>query len=385
MKDIYIWLVRLMSMLHYFNRGKHRRVIYLMSFDNNLKFILAVAKTLADPADMVVYYRPAVEAAATRLAAYGITVISYQDNVSFVLHGIPQMMRAKLMFCDNYYAFLGGLKHPRNCRIVQLWHANGAIKRFGFGDPKTALRSKTDQRRFQRVYNQFDDFVVASEAMGHVFEESYRVPASRIQLLGYPRSDRFLSAKWRSNALARVDRLAPGLTSHRVILFAPTYRESMKFELSDTLKKALITDPDAVVVVKLHPLLQQYEQKFSQVGAGRIRFYPQLSTTDLLMVTETLVTDYSSVAFDYSLLPTAHTMLFYMADLPEYEKNPGIQPHFLKWLPTQPLTTPAQLEEAIRADVLTDFTQFNHYWNTYNDGQATTRVIDHFRSTIVGK
>lgn len=178
-------------MLHYFNRGKHRRVIYLMSFDNNLKFILAVAKTLTDPADMVVYYRPAVEAAATRLAAYGITVISYQDNVSFVLHGIPQMMRAKLMFCDNYYAFLGGLKHPRNCRIVQLWHANGAIKRFGFGDPKTALRSKTDQHRFQRVYNQFDDFVVASEAMGHVFEESYRVPASRIQLLGYPRSDRF--------------------------------------------------------------------------------------------------------------------------------------------------------------------------------------------------
>lgn len=349
-----------------------------MSFGNNLKFILALAKSLPAQQQLVVYYRPAVEVAATQLAAYGITVKPFRDNLHFVFEDVPVLMRSHLIFCDNYYAFLGGLKHPRHCRIVQLWHANGAIKRFGWGDPKTKQRSAADQRRFQHVYDHFDDYVVASDAMGTVFQESYRVPRSRMKLLGYPRSDRFFSKTWQAAALARINRLAPGLSDHRVILYAPTYRDSMTFELTPELKQALVADPDAIVVIKLHPLLQKYEQQFSAATTHQVRFYPQLSTTDLLMVTETLITDYSSIAFDYSLLPNVHSLLFYMADLPEYERNPGIQPHFLQWLPTPPLQTAAALETAILADQKTDYTKFNRHWNTYNDGQATKRVVEYY-------
>ncbi len=378
MKVIYIWLVRLISVLNFFKRGRVHSVIYLMSFGNNLKFILALADKLPEDQQLVVFYRPDVEVEATQLAAYGVKVIPFRDNLHFVFTGIPVIMSSRLIFCDNYYAFLGGLLHPRHAKIVQLWHANGAIKRFGWGDPKTSHRSKADQRRFQRVYDQFDDYVVASDAMGTVFQDSYRVPRSRMKLMGYPRSDRFFSAKWQQGALNRINRLAPGLTKHRVILYAPTYRDSMTFELTPELKDALVADPNAVVVIKLHPLLQKYEQRFSQSTTHQVRFYPQLSTTDLLMVTETLITDYSSIAFDYSLLPHAHSLLFYMSDLEEYQQNPGIQPHFLKWLPSAPLRTPSELKAAILADSQTDFTRFNHHWNTYNDGHATQRVVEYY-------
>ncbi|MTV81254.1 CDP-glycerol glycerophosphotransferase family protein [Lactobacillus sp. CRM56-3] len=349
-----------------------------MSFGNNLKFILALAAQLPANQHLVVYYRPDVEVEATRLAAYGIQVVVFRDNLHFVFTGVPVLMRSHLIFCDNYYAFLGGLKHPRRAKIVQLWHANGAIKRFGWGDPKTKTRSKADQRRFQNVYNQFDDYVVASDAMGTVFEDSYHVPRSRMKLLGYPRSDRFFSTQWQQAAMNRINRLAPDLANHRVILYAPTYRDSMTFELTAEVKQALVADSNAIVVVKLHPLLQKYEQEFSQVTTAQVRFYPQLSTTDLLMVTETLITDYSSIAFDYSLLPHAHSLLFYMADLEAYQQNPGIQTNYLQWLPTTPLTTPEALKKAILADQPTDFTQFNHYWNTYNDGYATQRVVQYY-------
>lgn len=349
-----------------------------MSFGNNLKFIQALAEQLPDNQRLVVYYRPDVEVEATQLAAYGIQAVPFRDNLHFVFTGVPVLMQSRLIFCDNYYAFLGGLVHPRGAKIVQLWHANGAIKRFGWGDPKTANRSKADQRRFQRVYDHFDDYVVASDAMGTVFQESYHVPRSRMQLLGYPRSDRFFSPEWQKAAMARINRLAPGLAKQRVILYAPTYRDSMTFELTPELKDALVADPNAVVVVKLHPLLQKYEQQFSQSATRQVRFYPQLSTTDLLMVTETLITDYSSIAFDYSLLPHAHSLLFYMSDLAEYQRNPGIQPHYLQWLPSKPLQTPDELKNAIAADAPMDFTKFNHHWNTYNDGHATQRVVQYY-------
>lgn len=121
-----------------------------MSFGNNLNFIARLADALPDRNQLLVLYRPSVEVEATELAALGIPVMPFQDNVHFVLEGVPKIMQARLIFCDNYYAFLGGLVHPRHAKIVQLWHANGAIKRFGWGDPKTVQRSKTDQRRFQR-------------------------------------------------------------------------------------------------------------------------------------------------------------------------------------------------------------------------------------------
>ncbi|MCT4490231.1 CDP-glycerol glycerophosphotransferase family protein, partial [Levilactobacillus parabrevis] len=105
---------------------RQRNFVYLMSFGDNLAFIRALAQ--ASPVDrpLVVFYRPQQERAAQRLARSGIDVRPFRDDLAFVLKGIPQIMRARVLFCDNYYAFLGGLHHPQRMRIVQVWHAAGA-------------------------------------------------------------------------------------------------------------------------------------------------------------------------------------------------------------------------------------------------------------------
>ncbi len=60
-----------------------------MSFGNNLKFILALADKLPEDQQLVVFYRPDVEVEATQLAAYGVKVIPFRDNLHFVFTGIP--------------------------------------------------------------------------------------------------------------------------------------------------------------------------------------------------------------------------------------------------------------------------------------------------------
>lgn len=373
MKEIYLWLVRLMSLLWAGRRQKD--VIYLLSFADNLPFIQALAAKLPAGHRLVVFYRPKCQAAAATLAATGITVRPFEDNLAFVLTGIPQIMRARLLFCDNYYAFLGGLYHPRRMRIVQLWHAAGAIKRFGWDDPTTAQRSTSDQRRFQAVYDQFDEYVVGAPAMGQVFATSYRVPLSRMQVLGYPRSDRLQDASWVNATQQRVWQQVPALKGHRVILYAPTYREGVTFTPPAGLAAALRQDPTARVVVKLHPALATTADELQrQLGPQGVAA-PELSTTELLTVAETLVTDYSSVAFDYSLLPNAHSLLFYLFDLPAYRQDPGVQADLLDWLPGPVMTTNDQLAAAIQADAATELTQFNQHWNRANDGHATERVV----------
>ncbi|UQS86531.1 CDP-glycerol glycerophosphotransferase family protein [Nicoliella spurrieriana] len=353
-----------------------------MSFENNLRLIKRMASSMPSGQSLIVFYEPDTEASATDLAAFGVSTYQFQDGLSFVFKSLPIIMGARLIFCDNYYAFLGGLIHSAKMRVIQLWHANGAIKKFGWEDSQTKQRSKSDQKRFQLVYNQFDEYVVASKTMGTVFKNSYHVPFDRMQLLGYPRSDRFFKDDWLAHARDRVYAVAPELRDKRVILYAPTYRDGIEFNPPADLAEAITADAQAEVVVKLHPLLKNQEAVIAdqniQSGNSKIHFYNQLSTADLLSVTDTLITDYSSVAFDFTLLPNAHSMLFFMFDLKEYQQKPGIQSDLLNWLPSQPILKTADLAVAIKKNQRTDFTKFNQHWNTYNDGFATKRVIDRY-------
>ncbi|WP_237026278.1 CDP-glycerol glycerophosphotransferase family protein [Lactobacillus sp. S2-2] len=346
-----------------------------MSFNNNLNLIKKIAANLPKGKKICVLYDPDVEVAATDLSAFGIETIPFQNNIKFALTLIPKLSTAKIIFCDNYFAFLAGFTKSKKTKIVQVWHANGAIKKFGWDDPTTINRSYLDKKRFQKVYNQFDDFVVASKAMGNVFASSYHVDHDKMQYLGYPRSDRLFSNKWINYAQNRVYKAAPELKNKRVILYAPTYRDGLDFNPPEDLGRALTADKDAMVVVKLHPVLKNQESKIKQFSDSNICFYNQLSTTDLLSVTDTLITDYSSLAFDFSLLPNAKSILFFMFDLDKYKSKPGIQNDFIEWLPTNPIIKTSDLKMEILNKKDNNFEDFNHYWNTYNDGNATNRLI----------
>lgn len=372
-KEIYLWLVRLMSLL--WSGRRQRDVVYLMSFGDNVPFIMALAAAMPADRQLLVFYRPSCQPAADELVKAGIAVRPFTDGFGFVFTGISQIMRARVLFCDNYYAFLGGLRHPKRMRIVQVWHAAGAIKRFGWDDPTTVHRSPSDQRRFQAVYDHFDEYVVGAPAMGQVFATSYHASLDQMQVLGYPRSDRLQDRHWVAHTQQRVWQQVPALKGHRVILYAPTYRDGVTFTPPAGLAQALRSDPDARVVIKMHPALATKADDLQrQLGAQGV-VADTLATTDLLTVAETLVTDYSSVAFDYSLLANAHSLLFYLFDLPAYQQDPGVQPDLLDWLPGQALTTNAQLATAIQADTATNVTQFNQHWNSANDGHATERVV----------
>ncbi|KRL09121.1 CDP-glycerol poly(glycerophosphate) glycerophosphotransferase [Lentilactobacillus otakiensis DSM 19908 = JCM 15040] len=376
LKVLYLWLIKLFSILNIW-RPKNK-VVYVMSFNDNVDFIKQLAQRLPHKYVLYVLYRPNTEAAATDLAAFGIKTRPFKDGLKFVMDDVSLLMSAKLIICDNYYAFLGGLVKLSLVKIVQIWHADGAIKKFGWEDPTTEKRSSSDKHRFQKVYDHFDEYIVGSKAMGQVFVNSYHENSDKMELLGYPRSDQYLSEDWQKKARERIYRSAPELKDHRVILYAPTYREHQDFKLPKGLGSALAADPNALVVVKLHPVLRDREVPMRRIGNPKIKFYHELETSDLLAVADTLVTDYSSVAFDFSLLPNAKSVIFFMFDLDSYQKDPGIQDDFLDWLPVEPVYKVEQLRNEILTSKAVNFDKFNEHWNTYNDGQATARVIDRY-------
>lgn len=359
-------------------------VVYLMSFAGNEHLI----KAFADLANQLgrkftVLYLPQCQAAAAKLAAKGIQTIEFADGFDFLLHKLQIVMQARLLLCDNYYAFLSGcaFNHQRT-HVVQLWHANGAIKTFGWEELTTSQRSAADKRRFQKVYDQFDEYLVGSKKMAQVFAQSYHVPQTRMNVIGYPRTDELFDKNWQMQVSRNIKQKYPDIVGKEIILYTPTYREDKTgkptMNLPEDFKRFVnqLSDNQRLII-ELHPHVKAAEKQLKQqLNSDKVIWIDDFSTNDLLLVADRLITDYSSVIFDYSLLPNAKQILFYCYDYDQYAQQVGIQADFKSWIPGKMVMTTAELINEIHQPLaVTDFTQFNQLWNTANDGHATERVL----------
>jgi CDP-glycerol glycerophosphotransferase (TagB/SpsB family) len=284
---------------------------------------------------------------------------------------------ARVTLFDNYYPELSAINKTKKDYFIQMWHANGAIKAFGWEDPSTYHRSVEDQQRFQRVYDSFDQIVVGSEKMADVFQRSWHVASDKIDRIGYPRTDKYFEESWIEKARKKIQTKLPELTQKRVILYAPTYRKDVSFSLPDDWRKIKVPQ-DAVLIVRLHPHLANVERQIVDASPDRVIMVDHfISTQELLCVADTLITDYSSIAFDFSLLDNARSVIFFTYDLEEFERTVGIQASFKAAFLNQMVNTVEQLNDAIlfgNSDKNV-IHKLNQQWNTLNDGHSSARLI----------
>src|SRR5690606_13594583 len=96
-------------------------------------------------------------------------------NIVETLFSIYHLATAKYVFVDNYAGILSAIQFRKEVKCVQLWHAAGAIKKFGWGDPETHTRSPRAKARFQKVYDQFQYIPVGSNQMADIFTEAFQL------------------------------------------------------------------------------------------------------------------------------------------------------------------------------------------------------------------
>ncbi|MGX7014875.1 CDP-glycerol glycerophosphotransferase family protein [Vagococcus silagei] len=360
-KTGYDWLVKLFSL------GKTttnpQKVTYLLSFPNNDHGLI---RELNQKYDLTVCYTKDLTDEATGLALLGI-----KTQPIFGISGLKKTVKAvrtsRWCLADNYFAFLGAIKKPEGLAIIQLWHATGAIKTFGYEDASVASRSTSDKHRFNRVYASFDAVVVASPRMGQIFERSYGIHPEKLWSLGFPRTDHLVLEK---------ETAVPIVKTKKRILYLPTYRD---YDLEEyPLDLAVLSErlsAEYELWIKEHPA--SHWPKPDQDDGGFVHLVETAtSADDLLLAADVLITDYSSVAFDYSLIQPEGQLIFYWFDEARYRTQPGLQ----KGIETELSSMIAYHTEEVLAMIQnteqTDLSEFNQIWNTYNDGNATMRLLN---------
>ena len=264
-------------------------------------------------------------------------------------------------------------------RIVQLWHASGALKAIGYSRVgKPSARSP-----WSRHYKYFTWAIVSGEHDVPLFAEAFGMPEDRVLPLGHPRMDRFLDPAWRERAREATLAAIPQARGRKMILFAPTWRQQGTARVYDLgvldyrRLHELCVDLDAVFVIRMHPTVV-HPVDIPREFADRIvnGTTTVMDAPEQLCATDLLITDYSSIILEYSLL--GRPMLFFAPDLDEYRADRDVYMPYEDFVPGRIARTFDELVAAIRAQ---DFqvekvAPFARSQFTYVDGRATDRVID---------
>lgn len=345
---------------------------YLMTFPNNDQGFIATLIEEFGASSVKIGYQYSCKKEAEEWANHGVKIYSLDYTPAFFIKSLKELMKAKILIVDNYIAFLGKFRIYSEAIFFQIWHANGAIKTFGWEDHQTHLRGKEEQRRFQEVYDAIDYYVVGSDKMAEVFQASYRIPEKKILKTGLPRTDYFFDKAEKKYQKERFHSLFPEAVNRTVILYSPTYRND-----EQNSRETWILSDDYVLFEKKHPHQTMYKLDNTYV----IRDFKGMTLPELLFSVDILVTDYSSIPFEYVLACPQGRIYLYWYDRKEYQQHTGLQEESYQAYEEIIVETKQDLMNCIALNEQTEHLSLKE-WNTYNDGRATYRLIERMRDII---
>ena len=202
--------------------------------------------------------------------------------------------------------------------------------------------------------------------------------------VGIPRTDIFFDEDYKKKTCERVYAEFPGAKeAKRVILYAPTFRGNSAVDAHFPMEKLdfeewgeLCKRTDSYLIVKMHPFVQEkinIPEKYRDCIADAAQYR---EVNDILFITDLLITDYSSIIYEFSLL--RRPMLFYAFDQIMYVSTRDFYEPYEDIVPGRIIKRFDQLMEALEkeeydTDKIEWFIKKNF---AYTDGKSTDRVID---------
>lgn len=311
----------------------------------------------------------------------GVTPIPFESgNIFYYFKSIYHLATSKTIIIDNYYGFLSAVRFKKNVECIQLWHAAGAIKKFGLEDQSNQLRSSRATKRFKKVYKQFHKTVVGSESMANIFSQAFNLNAENILRTGVPRTDLFYDKEKEFTVKEKLRIELPVIQEKKVILYVPTYRDHQidRFDLKldlNLLKQEL--GDEYIVLLRLHPAIKNKSNYESEFPGFVYDFSSYLDVNELLYITDILISDYSSIPFEYAIMNKP--MVFYAYDLDEYTTDRGLWDNYQSMVPGKITKTTAEVISQIKTHDFNyeDIRKFAELWNEYSNGASCENLVNY--------
>lgn len=246
--------------------------------------------------------------------------------------GVWWALRSKTWFVNSYtsdimYCLSG------NADVVNLWHGVG-LKKCEFNVTSGALAKRYIERQFKEVFyhpevfRRPDWFISSTDFQSQMFASAFRLPIEKCLNLGYPRNSmlvknnedikQFISRYESPNTLNLIEQLAQ---YRKVYIYMPTWRDSQLNVFSQQFDfnhlESILAQQNAFLLLKPHA-----NTKVDNIReTNHIRFIDgKTDVYGILPFTDVLITDYSSILYDYILMKNKDVIL-YLYDMDDYIKD----------------------------------------------------------------
>lgn len=297
----------------------------------------------------------------------------YKDKLSF--GSFKKLAGSKYIFLNDNFFPLAFMKFGEENTIVQLWHAPGASKKFG-GSVDIESREI-----LSKISENTDYLIVTSENIIGYYSEAFQMPESKIKALGLPRMDYYFENR-------DLDKLKKdfcqkyGISQDKkIILYAPTFRDEEKynnvFSYLDLEEFNARLGNEYVLALRLHPKIKNFYKEDISSKGKYIDVSGYESEQELMLISDVLITDYSSIMIEYSILnkPT----VFFTYDLDEYLKNErGFYYDFKTTVPGPIVNTSDELIDVIENNKF-DKSKISEFVKTQFDeidGHSSERIVN---------
>ena len=238
---------------------------------------------------------------------------------------------AKAIMVHSSSPYLGYIDIRPETKVVQLWHGCGVIKHLGLtaaGSP--GVHSREHFEEFPE-YNKYDLVTICSEEQRRVFEDFMGKEKGDpvIKAWGMTLTDEFFDPEFVENCHRKMHEAIPASKDKKIILYAPTYRGRSPHReaprLPDIAKFAKELADDYIFIIKQHqtvPELPEIPEEYRDSFAYDMTRGTSMNINELMCVADIMISDYSSVIFEYSLFE--RPIIFYMYDLEDYRDTRGM-------------------------------------------------------------
>lgn len=255
------------------------------------------------------------------------------------------------------------------------------MKKMGFEEPSMRNSSANAQKNFLKRNSRWNFLISPSEYMDETAKKAFDFK-NKILSVGFPRNDVLINDN--NAAYIEAKKNSMGIPNDKkIILYAPTYRQAgiLDFELDLSKLRDKFGD-DYIVLVRVHHLVASAIDlhKFSGFAIDMSAYQ---SIEDLYLISDLMITDYSSVMFDYGYLKKP--MIFFAYDLDWYEDstNRGVYLDYKNTVPGPVVTTNEELIEQLAniddiksryANKLNDF--YDRFCSYGRDGKASEKTVE---------
>ena len=304
----------------------------------------------------------------------------------FSLQWISLMARAEFWVTNSRLPLW--LPKPKHTTYVQTWHGT-PLKRLGIDIEQVHMPGTNTEKykqNFTKEASKWDYLISPNAYSTEIFKRAFQFHKTVIES-GYPRND-FLINNNNPETVKKIKEKNGLPINKKVILYAPTWRDNQfyqkgkyKFHLQmdlERLKKEL--GEECIIILRLHYLVAENLDLNGQEGFV-YNFSDYEDIRELYLIADMLITDYSSVFFDYANL--RRPMLFFVYDMEEYRDNlRGFYFDFEKEAPGPLVKTTEEIINEVTKITMGGYQPTDAAERFYNkfcyleDGNASKRVVE---------